>query len=226
MTGATLSFVIPTLNEQASIADLLNLLAALYPQSERIVVDGGSDDDTVAIARPLCHTLLTCQSSRALQMNHGAAVAISDYVFFLHADSRPTVSAQALTEILVTQPAWGFCRSRLDSNRSAFRIIERAMNIRSRLTSIATGDQMLFVRADMLTDVGGFANIPLMEDVELCKRLRKRHSPAIIASPVLSSSRRWEARGIVRTVVQMWALRLAYVCGVSPARLWQHYYGR
>lgn len=226
MSGTNFSFVIPVLNEQACIADLLHSLEACYPHSELIVVDGGSVDDTVAIARGLCDSLLTCESSRALQMNCGAAVARGSYVFFLHADSRPTVSAQALAEVLAAAPGWGFCRSRLDSSKKAFRVIETAMNIRSRVTSVATGDQMLFVRRDLLADTGGFANIPLMEDVEFCKRLRKHSSPVIVANPVISSSRRWETRGVLRTVFHMWALRLAYVCGVSPRRLWQQYYGR
>jgi rSAM/selenodomain-associated transferase 2 len=226
VSGVRFSFVIPVLNEQACIADLLRSLEAGYPHSERIVVDGGSIDDTLAIARGLCHSLLTCESSRALQMNCGADVASGHYVFFLHADSRPTVSAQTLAKILTAAPGWGFCRSRLDSSNKVFRVIEAAMNIRSRVTSVATGDQMLFVRRDLLADTGGFANMPLMEDVEFCKRLRKHSSPTIIESPVISSSRRWETRGVARTVFQMWALRLAYVCGISPHRLWQQYYGR
>ena len=225
MSRATFSFVIPVLNEQACIADLLCTLQTQYPHCEFIVVDGGSVDDTVAIARPLCHSLLTCEPSRALQMNHGAAVARGSYVFFLHADSLPTVSDQSLAEVLSAAPGWGFCRSRLDSGRKAFRVIETAMNIRSRVTSVATGDQMLFVHRDLLGEIGGFANIPLMEDVEFCKRLRKHSSPVIIENPVISSSRRWESRGVARTVLNMWALRLAYVCGVSPQRLWQQYYG-
>jgi rSAM/selenodomain-associated transferase 2 len=226
VSDTNFSFVIPVLNEQACIAGLLNSLEACYPHSERIVVDGGSVDDTVAIARGLCDSLLTCESSRALQMNCGAAVASGSYVFFLHADSRPTVSAQGLAEVLTAAPGWGFCRSRLESSKKAFRVIEAAMNIRSRVTSVATGDQMLFVRKDLLAATGGFANIPLMEDVEFCKRLRKHSSPTVIESVVISSSRRWESRGVARTVFQMWALRLAYVCGVSPHRLWQLYYGR
>ena len=120
---------------------------------------------------------------------------------------------------------WGFCRVRLSGGRRAFRIIEWFMNQRSRLTSVATGDQMLFLRRSLFEDSGGFDDIPLMEDVAYSKRLRRVARPLIIPQPVQSSSRRWEQRGVARTVLSMWGLRLAYAMGVSPRRLWEHYYG-
>ena len=220
------SFVIPVLNEQEGIAGLLHKLAGLFPDSEFVVVDGGSSDDTVARALPLCSSLLTCPPGRARQMNLGAGVASGDYILFLHADSLPTVDGETLSRALVGGPSWGFCRARLSGRAPIYRVIETAMNIRSRCTRIATGDQMLFVRRDFFARAGGFADIPLMEDIELSKRLRRHSAPRIIQQPVLSSSRRWETRGVLRTVVQMWALRLGYVLGVAPERLWGHYYGR
>jgi rSAM/selenodomain-associated transferase 2 len=219
------TFVIPTLNEQASIGALLGLLSAEFPDAEYVVVDGGSDDRTVATAMPLCHALITSEPGRAVQMNLGAQIASGDYLLFLHADSVPTVSARELQAALADSPLWGFCRVQLDGLERIFRVLEWAMNTRSRLTRVATGDQMLFVRRADFIQLGGFARIPLMEDVELSKRLRRQQAPRIVAAPVITSSRRWQVRGVWRTVLDMWALRLAYVLGVSPQRLWQHYYG-
>lgn len=220
------SFVIPVLNEEAAVADLLRDLRARYPGSQLIVVDGGSHDRTVSLALPLCDQLLMIDSGRARQMNLGGQVARMPYVFFLHADSRPGVSAATLEGYLSARPAWGFCRVRLSGKKRSFRVIEWFMNQRSRLTSVATGDQMVFVKRAIFDESGGFDDVLLMEDVAYCKRLRRSHNPAIIQTPVLTSSRRWEEGGIVATVLRMWLLRLAYFLGVSPATLWRYYYGR
>jgi rSAM/selenodomain-associated transferase 2 len=220
------SFVIPVLNEQDSIVSLLQNLTHQYPECELVVVDGGSSDETVARALPLCSNLLTGPPSRATQMNLGARAASGRYIFFLHADTLPSSDMAQLSTVLATRPRWGFFRARLSGERWVYRVIESAMNLRSRITRVATGDQTLFVYRDVLAETGGYADIPLMEDIEFCKRLRRLYPPAIISQPVVTSSRRWETRGVCRTVLQMWALRLAYVLGVSPHRLWQHYYGR
>ncbi|MCB1841761.1 MAG: TIGR04283 family arsenosugar biosynthesis glycosyltransferase [Halioglobus sp.] len=224
MTGLV-SFVIPTLNESAGIAPLLEALRARFPTARLIVVDGGSADDTVKLAMPRCDALLLCEPGRARQMNLGASVARTRYVVFLHADSLPGVDEHALAAYLASQPAWGFCRVRLSGPQPAFRVIEWFINQRSRLTRIATGDQMLFMRRDVFEACGGFDALPLMEDVACCKRLRRVAAPVIVAEPVLTASRRWEEGGIARTVLRMWALRFAYFAGVSPQRLWRHYYG-
>tara|TARA_B110000503_G_scaffold83077_2_gene126775 strand:+ start:7424 stop:8101 length:678 start_codon:yes stop_codon:yes gene_type:complete len=220
------SFVIPVLNEEGAVADLLRDLRQRYPHSQLIVVDGGSRDRTVALALPLCDQLLLMATGRARQMNLGGQVACMPYVCFLHADSRPGVSASALEAYLVARPAWGFCRVRLSGERLPFRIIEWFMNQRSRITAVATGDQMVFVQKTVFDESGGFDDIPLMEDVAYCKRLRRLQAPLIIEAPVLTSSRRWEEGGVVPTVLRMWLLRLAYFLGVAPATLWRYYYGR
>ena len=220
------SFVIPVLNEEAAVVDLLSDLRARYPGSELIVVDGGSDDRTVPLALPLCDQLLLADTGRARQMNLGGQVACRTYVCFLHADSRPGVSAAALDKCFRAGPAWGFCRVRLSGERRFFRVIEWCMNQRSRLTSVATGDQMVFVKKTIFDESGGFDDVLLMEDVAYCKHLRRSHVPAIIQTPVVTSSRRWEEGGIIQTVLRMWLLRLAYFLGVAPATLWRYYYGR
>ena len=224
--AASLAFVIPVLNEQDRIGGLLRQLGERYPEAELVVVDGGSKDRTVATALPLCTRLLIGEPGRAAQMNLGGRSCSADYLCFLHADSLPGVSAARLQSYLDKSPQWGFCRVRLSGRRPVFRVIEWFMNLRSRLTAVATGDQMLYLHRSLFEHSGGFDSIPLMEDVAYSKRLRRLARPLVIAEPVLSSSRRWEQRGVLRTVLSMWGLRLAYVVGVSPARLWQYYYGR
>ena len=224
--AASVAFIIPVLNEQDRIGRLLRQLRERYPEAELVVVDGGSKDLTVAAALPLCTRLLIGDPGRALQMNLGGMACNADYLCFLHADSLPGVSANRLQSYLKKAPQWGFCRVRLSGRRPAFRVIEWFMNQRSRLTAVATGDQMLFLHRSVFERTGGFDGIPLMEDVAYSKRLRRLARPLVIREPVLSSSRRWEQRGILRTVFSMWGLRLAYVAGVSPARLCRYYYGR
>lgn len=220
------SFVIPTLNEQSNIAALLQSLRQYYPQGELIVVDGGSSDKTVAQALPHCDQLMIGRAGRAVQMNLGAQVATSQYLFFLHADTQPEISVETLQLALKEQPQWGFSPVRLSGSRLAFRVIEWFINQRSRLTQVATGDQMLFVQRDFFLQQGGFEVIELMEDVALSKRLRNASPPVILAQPVVTSSRRWEEGGVVRTIVRMWLLRFAYMCGTPPGTLWRYYYGR
>ena len=219
----TASFVIPVLNEEAIVATLLKELRQQFPDCELLVVDGGSNDQTVVKAMPLCDQLLLGRPGRAQQMNLGGSVAGAEYLFFLHADSRPGLSARQLQACLSQRPEWGFCRVRLRGKSRWFRVIEWFMNQRSRLTRVATGDQMIFVRKDLFASNGGFDDIPLMEDVALCKRLRGLCRPRIIPQPVLTSSRRWEERGVAGTVLRMWLLRLAYVVGVPPQTLRRHY---
>jgi len=223
---ASVAFVIPVLNEQERIGALLRHLRLHFPGSELIVVDGGSDDETVARAMPLCDQLLLGEAGRAAQMNLGASGSRADYLCFLHADTLPTVSRLQFGEYLADEPAWGFCRVKLSGRRRVFRLIAWFMNKRSTLTRVATGDQMLFVRRQVFERTGGFDRIPLMEDVAYSKRLRRLGQPVVVREPVQTSSRRWEERGVLPTVLLMWSLRLAYCVGVSPQRLWRLYYAR
>ena len=218
------SFIIPVLNEAVVIAPLLRRLRKAFPGAELIVVDGGSTDDTVSLARPLCDHLLQGASGRARQMNRGATAASGDYYLFLHADAMPGVSGAELDSLLQSGPVWGFSPVRLSGQERIYALISWCMNWRSRLTRVATGDQMQFVRADVFAASGGFDDIPLMEDVAYSKRLRKLGRPQILPAPTLVSSRRWRERGVVRTITTMWLLRLGYVLGVPPERLHQVYY--
>ena len=188
-----------------------------------MVVDGGSSDTTLAEAAAGGAEVISTDPGRAVQMNAGAAAATGDYLFFLHADTRPSINATQLQCELETQPEWGFFRVRLSGSQWMFRVIERAMNLRSTLSSVATGDQMLFITKALFERSGGYRDIPLMEDVEYCKRLRRIARPRVVAQVVETSSRRWEQKGIAITVIQMWLLRLAYFFGVPPTRLKAYY---
>ncbi len=219
------SIIVPTLNEAGRIADLLCALRGRFPAAELLVVDGGSRDETVRQALPHSDQLLIGESGRAAQMNLGGRAARGEYLIFLHADSEPLISQAQLLSLLANTPEWGFFPVRLSGKALAFRVIERFINWRSALTGVGTGDQMLYLQRDTFVRTGGFDAIPLMEDVAYCKRLKAKYPPVIPSAPVLTSSRRWEEQGVVRTVLRMWALRLAYFMGVSPTRLWRYYYG-
>ena len=220
-----LSIVLPVLNEAASLPGTLARLRRHFPEAELLVVDGGSSDETVALAAMDSVQVLHSQRGRARQMNTGAAAARGDYLLFLHADSEPGYTAADLYLELAAEPAWGFAPVILAGRRWVFRVIEHAISWRSRLTRVATGDQGIFVLRSVFEDLGGYADIPLMEDVELSKRLRSQSAPRVLPWPVTTSSRRWESHGVLRTILTMWRLRLAYVCGVPPQRLYERYYG-
>jgi rSAM/selenodomain-associated transferase 2 len=218
------------LNEEARLSALLRQLRDRFPSAEIVVVDGGSEDRSAAVALREASVVLLGDRGRAAQMNLGGQAARGDWLFFLHADSDPEFTEAeclaSLEGLAASSAAWGFCRVRLVGRSRALPLIGWFMNRRSCLTSVATGDQGLFISRELFDRVRGFAPIPLMEDVEICKRLRRRARPACLALRVRSSGRRWDEKGVLATILRMWALRLAYCLGVSPQRLWHHYYGR
>lgn len=222
-----ISVVIPALDEAAIIRQtLLPLQAFRNAGVEVIVIDGGSIDATVERAQPLADQVAQSAPGRAAQMNCGWSLARGAMVWFVHADTG--VDAQHLESLLaVTDGAsqWGYFALRIDSPRRPFRVIERAINLRSRLSRMGTGDQALFVSRELLEATGGYADLPLMEDLDLCLRLRRRQPPVFLQPPVLTSARRWEKRGLVRTVLTMWLLRGGWRLGLPPRWL-ARWYGR
>lgn len=220
-----LSIIIPTRNEAGCIRESLRQLQALRAQGhEVILVDGGSRDETIALAQPLVDRLLTAPAGRALQMNAGAQAASGRVFWFLHADTRVTEEAtRSIIEAVQQAGCWGRFDVRLSGDGFLLRLVERMMNWRSRVTGVATGDQGIFVSRELFEGVGGFAELPLMEDIDLSRRLKSQQRPVCLRDTLTSSSRRWEQRGILRTIALMWYLRLAYFLGVSPARLAMHY---
>jgi rSAM/selenodomain-associated transferase 2 len=210
-------------NEAAVIEQTLQPLQRFREQGvELIVVDGGSKDSTEDVAKPLVDLYLHSEKGRACQMNHGAAHASGQVLLFLHSDT--LLPDDFLTPFFVVkEKLWGFFPVRLSGAHWLLRCVEKSMNLRSRLTRVATGDQTIWVTRSLWSDVGGFQSIPLMEDVELSKRLRKIESPLVADQPVVTSSRRWESRGVVGTILLMWRLRLLYFLGVSPSYLAARY---
>lgn len=220
-----LSIVMPTLNEAATVGDLL---AALQPLRRRghelIVVDGGSTDGTVALAKPFADAVLNAPRGRAIQMNTGAAAARGSVLLFLHADTR----LPPLADVLVQQAtngtnAWGRFDVRIEGRSPMLRMVGALMNLRSRVTGIATGDQAIFVTREAFGRVGGFPAQPLMEDIELSRRLKRLGRPACLRERVFTSGRRWEQRGVCRTIFLMWRLRWRYWRGEPAARLAEVY---
>ena len=217
-----LSIIIPVLNEAGNIQQCLQALQAWRKQGhELIVVDGHSTDNTVELAKPLCDKLLVSMPGRALQMNTGAELARGNILLFLHADTR--LPENAVTEVIKvikqTGKQWGRFDIRLSSHRPLMFMVGSMMNLRSRLTGIATGDQAMFVRRDIFHRVQGFPDIALMEDISLSHKLLRLSRPACIRAKAVTSSRRWEQNGVLRTILLMWYLRLAYFLGKSPESL-------
>lgn len=224
----TLSLIIPVLNEAPAIARALESLQALRARGhELIIADGGSRDTTVQIARRLVDRVIEAPRGRASQMNAGAEIARGDVLLFLHADTfLPSDAGRLIETHLSDSRPWGRFDVRFSGARPILRIVEFMMNLRSRLSGIATGDQAIFVRRALFERIGGYPEIPLMEDIALCRALRRHARPICLKEKVITSSRRWEQRGLWRTIFQMWRLRFAYFCGADPARLAARYYPR
>ncbi len=227
----SVAVIMPVLNEADGLEAGVRALDGLDLR-EIVIIDGGSTDATLAIARRLALAadpavpVRVGQSAagRACQMNRGASGARADVLLFLHADTvLPPAAVDSIRIAIRAGRTWGRFDVRLDGQRVMFRGIERLMNLRSALTGIATGDQAMFVLRDTFSMLGGFATLPLMEDIELSRRLKWTGAPAIIHTPVVTSARRWRAGGVGRTVLRMWTLRLLYSLGVAPAHLARFY---
>lgn len=220
-----LSIVVPVLNEAATLGSTLRALAALRERgAEVIVVDGGSTDASRAQATPLAERVLSAPRGRARQMNAGAAAARGEVLLFLHADTQlPADADELIRRAMVRGAVWGRFDVCIVGRSWVLRVVAALMNARSRWTGVATGDQGIFVRREVFERLGGFADQPLMEDIELSKRLRSVGPPACLRARVRTSGRRWEARGVWRTVFLMWRLRWRYWRGESPQSLAEAY---
>jgi rSAM/selenodomain-associated transferase 2 len=219
------SIIIPTLNESSNLRYALEqLLSSIegLAEVEIIISDGGSSDDSIQLATQYPVKLINTEKGRARQMNAGAEHSSGDWLVFLHADTQLPDNWMAL--IARSESSWGRFDIRLSGSHWILRVIEKAINLRSRITSIATGDQALFFQRDFFNQLGGFPDIPLMEDIAMSSQARKISAPACIRQVAITSSRRWEKNGILRTILLMWMLRFAYWLGIKPDTLHRIYY--
>ena len=225
MIAVRLSVIVPVLDEAAGIAASLAALAPLRARGhELVVVDGGSRDGTPALSRSHADEVIDSPRGRARQMNAGAARAQGEVLLFLHADTTLPASADtAIAHALANGATWGRFDVEIQGSSAMFPLIAALMNVRSRWSGIATGDQAIFVQRGLFTRVGGFPDQPLMEDIELSRRLRALSRPACLRDRVLTSGRRWEQHGVWRTIVLMWRLRWRYWRGASPEALAKAY---
>lgn len=217
----TLSIIVPVLNEASTLRVRLEALDTFRDRgAQLVVVDGGSSDATASIAAPIADVATTAPRGRASQMNAGARIASGDVLLFLHADTElPPAADRLIAAGLAEGHDWGRFDVRIDSPRLMLAVVSRMMNERSHLSGIVTGDQGIFVRRQLFERVGGFPELPLMEDVAVSKILRRHGRPARIRTPVVTSGRRWETRGTWRTITLMWRTRLDYFFGADPAAL-------
>ena len=219
-----LSIILPVLNEEASLPDVLARLQYLRQQGhEIIVVDGGSHDNSLMLAQQAADKVIVSQPGRAIQMNSGAELATGDILLFLHADTILPEEVERILSEIEGDTFWGRFDVRLSGRRFIFRIIEAMMNFRSRITSVATGDQAIFITTGLFEKVGGYPEIALMEDIAISKQLSRVSRPVCVSNRVVTSSRRWEDRGIIKTILLMWKLRLYYFFGMSPQKISRMY---
>jgi rSAM/selenodomain-associated transferase 2 len=221
-----LSIVVPALDEAACIEAALAALQPLRARGhEVIVVDGGSADGTAALARPLADQVISAPRGRAAQMNRGAGLAAGEALLFLHADTRLPPGADRLiaAALAAGKRCWGRFDVRIEGRSRLLALVGWCMNARSRLTGIATGDQAIFVTRAAFEGAGGFPGIALMEDVAFSRAAKRLSAPACLSAAVTTSGRRWERDGVLRTILLMWRLRLAYFLGAHPDELARRY---
>jgi len=219
-----LSIIVPALDEAQAIGATLEALQGLRARGhELIVADGGSGDGTPALAAPLADLVIAAPCGRARQMNAGAARARGEALVFLHGDTRLPPNADALVAAALAERVWGRFDVRIEGGSPLLAVVALGMNLRSRLTGIATGDQAIFVRRGAFA---GFPEIALMEDIAFSRAMKRASPPACLRVRVTTSGRRWERHGVLRTVLLMWWLRLAYFLGAPPDELARRYASR
>jgi len=217
-----LSVIVPTFDEAPGIGAALAALASLRSRGHQVIVaDGGSSDGTPRLALPLCDRVVQSARGRALQMNAGARAATGDALLFLHADTRLPVDADREVLAALRRARWGRFDVEIEGRHRLLKVVACAMNLRSRLTGIATGDQAIFVRREAFA---GFPEIALMEDIAFSAAMKRAGRPACLSRRVVTSGRRWESRGVLRTIVLMWRLRLLYFLGAAPEDLARRYH--
>ena len=223
-----LSIIVPTLNEASIVAASLAALQPLRARGhEVIVVDGGSSDGTAALAVPLADRVIAAPRGRASQMNQGAAAAAGEALLFLHADTRlPRSADRLIDQALCGACCWGRFDVRIEGRSPLLAVVALCMNLRSRLTGIATGDQAIFATRAAFLRVGGFPEIALMEDVAFSQRAKRISLPACLRAAATTSGRRWDRHGVLRTIVFMWRLRLAHFLGARDDELARQYSGK
>ncbi|MDA8257618.1 MAG: TIGR04283 family arsenosugar biosynthesis glycosyltransferase [Betaproteobacteria bacterium] len=221
MPAPQLSIVMPVLDEAPQIVARLQALQALRAQGvELLVVDGGSMDGTAALAAPLADRVLAAPRGRAAQMNAGAAASSGEVLLFLHADTAlPADARPAVLDAVAAGAAWGRFDVHIAGRHPLLRVVAAMMNWRSRLSGIATGDQAIFVRRELFQRLGGYPELPLMEDIALSSALKRSAAPACLRRIVVTDGRRWERQGVLRTILLMWWLRAAFFFGADPKHL-------
>ncbi|MEW6687888.1 MAG: TIGR04283 family arsenosugar biosynthesis glycosyltransferase [Pseudomonadota bacterium] len=219
-----LSIIVPVLDEATVIVRTLTALAPLRARGHEVIVaDGGSEDASRSLAEPLADRVIIAPRGRARQMNAGAAAASGEGLLFLHADTVLPDAADRLVSDALKEKPWGRFDVSIEGGSRLLAVVAFFMNWRSRLTGIATGDQAIFVRR---ADFRGFPDMALMEDIAFSKAMRRRSPPACLRARVRTSGRRWERGGVLRTVLLMWRLRLAYSLGAAPDELARRYAGK
>jgi len=239
---ATVSIIIPVLNEANNLPLLLDNINKLNPNPQQvIVVDGGSNDDSIGIIRSFINELMLdndrkidwqmteSKAGRALQMNAGAALATGEVLLFLHADTQLPINAIESVSEAMKRAEWGHFDVQIASRQPTLRLVSQMINWRSRLSGIATGDQAIFISQSLFERIGNYPNQALMEDIELCKQLKGKQlkgmaKPACLKSKVITSARRWQQHGTWRTIILMWHLRFDYWRGVSADNIKARYY--